>query len=265
MKLYGSSTLLWGKSFEEICKEFSSLGLNGMELWAEQVWHQHFSLDEIKKFTDLYELELTLHAASWDLNLCSLNSGVRQQSITEIGRSIQLASAIQAGNMTVHPGRLTLSRDWSDWHMQCLKESLDLIEDLGAGHEVTISLELMENVKKEFITMPDKMNELTRNRSDTIQTTFDVAHTPISINPLTYFKKLERINKVHLSDSRNDRFHVPLGEGQIHLSHMINELTDFEHPIVLEGYDPYGQNTTLKKHLTYLKQNLMGAEKGRVG
>ncbi|WP_445486835.1 sugar phosphate isomerase/epimerase family protein [Niallia sp. 03133] len=264
MKLYGSSTLLWGKSWEEICKEFAGLGLSGIELWAEQFWHHHFSEHDVVRLADQYGLELTLHAASWDLNLCSLNKGIRQQSIAEVHRSIELASAIQAVNMTVHPGRLTLSGDWADWHLQCLHETVDLIEELGIQNDVIISLELMENVKKEFITMPEIMNELTKNRSEKIQTTFDVAHTPIHIDPLLYLKKLKRINKIHLSDSRDNVFHIPLGEGGITLFPILKELTSFHYPIVLEGYDPFGQKLLLKKHLKYLSACLLGEEKGRV-
>ncbi|WP_141432298.1 sugar phosphate isomerase/epimerase [Bacillus sp. 03113] len=261
MRLYASSTLLWGKTFEEMCQQVAKMGLQGIELWAEQAWHQHFSIDEIEKLIKQYGLKLSLHAASWDLNLCSLNKGIRRQSIHEIERSIAMASSLPALNVTIHPGKRTLTPAWTNWHMQCLQEAIDHLEEFAQLYGVTLSIELMESVNKEFVTIPDVMNELVENRTDTIMTTFDVAHIPIHADPLLYFKKLERINKIHLSDSRPDSYHVPLGEGQIQLIPILNEIVHHDLPIVLEGYDPNGQNQTLEKHVTYLRNCFLDEEK----
>lgn len=47
-------------------------GFSGMEVWAEQVWLHRSHAKEIRDAAKRTNIKLTLHAASWDLNLCSL-------------------------------------------------------------------------------------------------------------------------------------------------------------------------------------------------
>jgi sugar phosphate isomerase/epimerase len=243
---------MWGRSIDEMAVRVKNLGLSGIELWAEQVWHSQMQTREIVQAIRQNELEASLHAASWDLNLCALNEGVRRQSVEEIHRSIKLAVAIGAKNVTVHPGKRTLTADWTEWHAECLQESLSQIEEIAKTYETTVSVELMEEVKKEFMTEPHELNRLIEPYSELIQTTFDAAHISLGKNIIDAFNQLNRVNHIHLSDSTATKYHVALGEGELDLGPFIEYIKNTSYTVVLEGYDSSEDACLLHKHLNYV-------------
>ncbi|MCM3714022.1 sugar phosphate isomerase/epimerase family protein [Halalkalibacter oceani] len=252
MKLLASSTLLWGKDIEEIGAVVYNHNLRGLELWAEQVWFSQMRVRDIRRVARRFDLEITFHAASWDLNICSLNEGIRRQSVEEIVRSFALAASIEATNVTVHPGRRTLTEEWTAWHEEALQKSLDYLEEAAKTYGVTLSLELMEEIKKEFVTSPLQINRLVDGRSSAVQTTFDAAHIAPGKDILATFAEMSRINKIHLSDSTKANYHVALGEGELLLERFIGHLQSGTYPVVLEGYDTSTEAILLQKHLRYL-------------
>lgn len=263
MNWYASSTLLWGSSFPHICERLAGAGFQGVELWAEQYWHDQFTIAEVRESLEQTGLELSMHAASWDLNLCSLNEGIRAQSIAEIIRSMELACELGATSLTVHPGRETVNGYWKRWHMEQLQKSLDILEGHANTVEVTLSIELMENIRKELITTPTMMNELVSNRSERIRTTFDVAHIQLEEPLVEWIQTQQRIDKIHLSDSTPTTYHVPLGEGDIALEPVFHALQKLEVPIVIEGLDFLEANNILQRNINYLQQHRL-LQKARV-
>ncbi|MFA9457356.1 sugar phosphate isomerase/epimerase family protein [Halalkalibacter sp. AB-rgal2] len=253
MKLYASSTLLWGKSIHDIGAAVSFYGLHGIELWAEQIWHSKMMVRDIKRMLKRYNLEVSFHAASWDLNICSLNEGIRKQSINEVVQSFALAASIGATNVTVHPGKRTLSKDWTLWHIRKLEESLDYLEEAAATFGVTMSLELMEVEKKEFVTSGQQMAPFLFNRSEHVQATFDAAHISLDKNIVAEFEQMTRVSKIHLSDSTSSVYHVALGEGELELEPFLERVQGSHLPVVLEGYDASEESELLKKHAHYMK------------
>lgn len=253
MKLYASSTLMWGKGIREIGQLANEFKLDGIELWAEQAWFCHMSTREIVQVSRHYGLGVTVHAASWDLNICSLNERTRRKSLEEIYRSIDFAAAIQATDVTIHPGRRTLSNEWTRWHEEVLNQSLDQLEEVANDYGITLSIELMEEINKEFITTADALNRLIDHRSEAIQTTFDAAHISLDKDVHQVFTRLHRVNKIHLSDSTATQYHVPLGEGEIELKRFLEQIMKKDFITVLEGYDTSENVSMLRKHLSYLE------------
>lgn len=255
MKWYGATTLLWGCAFEHICEQFQAADLQGVELWTEQLWQNQFSIKEVRNEMESNELAISLHGASWDLNISSLNQGIREQSICEIEKSIELAAALQVDNITIHPGRLTLNGVQTQWHMECLQQSLDTLEKIAQRAGVTLSIELMEHAKKEFIILPDLLNELVDHRSKYVTTTFDVAHIPLSESPTELLRELHRVDKIHISDSTKEQFHLPLGEGRIDIMSIIPLIEEMDVPVIIEGFDYFGENKVFERNLQFLKKN----------
>lgn len=253
MKLYASSTLMWGKGIREIGELANEFKLDGIELWAEQAWFCQMNTREIVQVLKQYGLGATVHAASWDLNICSLNERIRRKSLEEIYRSIDFADVIQATDVTIHPGRRTLSAEWTPWHEEVLNQSLDQLEKAANDYGITLSIELMEEINKEFITTADALNRFIDHRSEAIQTTFDAAHISLDKDVRQVFTQLHRVNKIHLSDSTSTQYHVPLGEGEIKLKRFLEHLMEKDYITVLEGYDTSENAGMLRKHLSYLE------------
>lgn len=250
--MYLSSTLCWSDEVDEVIRLANQLGFAGVEVWAEQVWQHGTDESVIVKASARYKQKLTLHAASWDLNLCALNKQVRQQSIHEIEQSIGLASRIGALNVTVHPGRQTLS-GLSDLHWKWLVESFSFLAERAEQLGVTLSIELMEHIPKEFITTPDTINHLLSELSPLVMTTFDIAHVPLNEDILDYFKRINRVSKIHCSDSVAGRYHVPLGKGNLPLHLIWPVLETADVPVVLEGFDLSPSHEILRADLDFLQ------------
>ncbi|RCW74927.1 sugar phosphate isomerase/epimerase family protein [Saliterribacillus persicus] len=249
MKVLMSSTLAWAYPIPGVIKLADIFGLDGVEIWTEQIYFHHTPLQAIQDAVKSSNQMLTMHAPSWDINIAALNKGIRMQSLAEIEKTIEIAKAIGADNVTFHPGRLIHENCWHKKQEQFMVESLYQLAEKAASKNIEISLELMEEKPKELITTPDAMNRLLEKIPENIRVTFDVAHVPVDINPFTYFQSLQRINKIHLSDATRKNYHVPIGTGEIDLPDMIEACENTDLPTVIEGFD---QQTGLK----LLKQNI---------
>ncbi|MGG3641045.1 sugar phosphate isomerase/epimerase family protein [Bacillus gobiensis] len=232
-----SSTLAWSLPVEEIVPFAKASGIDGLEIWSEHVWHYRSDPQLIHKNNN-FELNFTLHAPSWDLNIASLDQEIREASIARIFHSIELADRIGAGSITFHPGQATLPVLGTEYYEEILLESVDKIVQKAKQYGKTMSLELMEEKPKEFITSPAVLNHFIQSCHTALRTTFDVAHIKSSQDPVAAFAETARVDKIHLSDNLNTRLHVPLGTGIIDRESIHYFLTQVPLPIVIEGLDP---------------------------
>ncbi|WP_208591982.1 sugar phosphate isomerase/epimerase family protein [Gracilibacillus suaedae] len=255
MQLYMSSTLCWNFSVSKAMQIAEANGIDGVEVWVDQLNYHNTSCKEINKIRQYTDLELSIHAPSWDLNLCSLNKSIQQSSMEEMERAMHIGAEIGAPNITIHPGRATMSVKNKASFMQTLKENIYVLAEKGSSLGIDLSIELMEERPKELITTPSAMNQLVEELPDNVQVTFDVAHVPLAIDPIQYYQALSRVNKIHLSDSTSSTYHVALGEGEILLPSILAEIQDLDCPVVLEGLDQTYSLQLLQKHLHYLQSN----------
>ncbi|WP_421663440.1 sugar phosphate isomerase/epimerase family protein [Lysinibacillus telephonicus] len=263
MNLFASSTLFWGHSFEHICKVVKAENLKGIEIWVEQLQFQDWNLHEIQHLLHAYHLQATIHANSWDLNLCSLNAGIRNQSIREVENSIRIANKLCIPSITVHPGKLTVYGRWEQNHRNIMLHTLDELTSLADKYSVNISLELMEPASKEIYCEARKINDLVAFTDDCIQTTFDIAHIPFHFSIADELKALQKVDKIHVSDSTNTTYHVPLGKGELQLDCSLWETIDsLKVPVVLEGLDTSKNHVFFYDHLEYFQTNSLLQLKG---
>lgn len=255
MNLYASTTLLWSKPVPEALQTIAEFGLNGAEIWSDQIDFHGTSIKEIQRRQKELPLSYTFHAPSWDINQISLNRGVRERSFGEIERSFEQAARLNTKNVTVHPGRLSLPNHWCAWHQeQQLIASRKLI-GFANNYGVTLSLELMEQKPKELIDSPEKMITLLAAIGPSVKTTFDVAHIPLHKDVIEAYQATNRIGTIHLSDATKTTYHVALGDGEIDLDPIIELLIRTPLPIVLEGMD-LRSDRMLRRHLAYLSPYL---------
>ncbi|WP_026074332.1 sugar phosphate isomerase/epimerase family protein [Brevibacillus massiliensis] len=250
---YVSSTLMWSYPVEEAILIAKQHGFQGVEIWAEHVWFHQSDAAKIKQVAARENMSLTLHAASWDLNLCSLNQGIREQSVAEITKSFILAAQLGARNVTIHPGRVTLSQSWKGWHMDILTQKLNTLAKEAGKLGLDLSIEHIEPIKKEFIVTPADMNELTARIAYPVSTTFDVAHVPLTYPLVDFYRELRWISKVHISDATVNQLHLPLGQGDVALQSILPVIMEKETIIVVEGIDFSKETEDLKQSAKYLQ------------
>lgn len=243
---------MWKKSLEEIIKKAYLEGFQGIELWMQQVDYKKYSIDECRKVLKKYPIDITIHAYSWDLNLSSLNEGIRKASIDEIVKSIEFAHLIKAKDVTIHPGRETIF-GFENKSKKILYESLKEISDYGKKKNVIISLEIMEKIPQELITADKKLKDCLSNLYENFEYTLDVAHCTNEDEVFNYLKSVDRICKIHISNKIGNKLHTALSTGDYDFQELLFKLEETNLPLVIEGIDYSDDLGVLEDNISFIK------------
>ncbi|MEK4974673.1 sugar phosphate isomerase/epimerase family protein [Niallia sp. FSL R7-0648] len=250
--MHFASTLAWAYPVDQVVQLAKQSGLSGLEIWAEHVWFHGTDPNKIREANRDQSINLTMHAASWDLNISSLEKEIREGSVKQIRNSIKLADEIGADSITFHPGRLTLPQIKQEIYEAFMMESIFTLIETAKRYKKTLSIELMEVKTKEFVTAPEIMNRLIASFLPELKTTFDVAHISEG-TPQQAFAQLINVDKVHVSDNSRAQLHVPLGMGILDRN-MLNEFISINDlPVVVEGFDASESLNWWNHNLHYLK------------
>lgn len=130
-------------------------------------------IDRIKS----YPLSVTMHASAGDINITSSNEGIRQESIRQIKKTIELCQEIGVNILTVHPGRLSSAREHIDVQWEKQIDSLSEITSYAKAHKVYIGIENMEKRSKEVVqSIEDLKRIITLVNNDFLGATLDLSH-----------------------------------------------------------------------------------------
>ncbi|QKY69336.1 sugar phosphate isomerase/epimerase [Lentibacillus sp. CBA3610] len=254
MKLFIASSLCWHYHPKDVIKIAALYGFQGVEMWAEHMYDHDAHPEAVRDCAEQANLTLSLHASSWDLNICSINEGVQEQSLNELYKSIDLASRVNARHMTFHPGKYSVKTFFPEAHEQALISNTQKLMAYASEKDVTLSMELMEPLPKEILTTPDKMAEFKQKLRGGLHVTLDIAHVPLVDDALDYLEQITDVNSIHLSDSSAEHYHLPLGEGSIDLGRIQQRLAESGLPVVLEGLDTSEALPFLRKHIQFLQR-----------
>lgn len=247
-----SSTLLWNATLEEMFGRVYECGVDGIELWAQQFFAKGYQEEEYLRLAALYPIHTYVHSSSWDLNLASMNEGIRRASVKEVIASMQLASRLGAFEVTVHPGHMTLEANRGDY-VRWMRESLKEIAEASRRLGVDVSLELMEKIKKEFVVDLNSMRAVTGDLFDFFYYTVDLAHCDSEEEAFYMLEHLKRISKIHISNRAGTRLHTPLDEGDYDFRRLLPRLFSYKIPVVVEGYDCGRDFNILKRNMKFIK------------
>lgn len=259
MKLFVSSRLLGPLKIGEGLELVREIGYEGVEVWYESL----VNMDQ-RQVEDLRgsELELTIHAASRDLNLTSTNTAARETAFNETLKSIDYASTVGARKLVVHPGRLSSSKDepggYFERQVACLREIAMYAADKGCRAVV----ENMEDTPYEIVVSPADVKNLVEEIGyDRMGVCLDFAHAATSNMKATFLdEKLKGyVDEIHVSNTKPCSTHVPMDEGESNLgSDEISFAKDFKGPIVIEGYNPAkSSEEMLQAGIEFFEKNLI--------
>ncbi len=251
--IYIGSPLLWNCSLEEIFDWTYRSGLDGIELWAQQFFYHGFRRNDYLRLAALYPLKSCVHSQSWDLNLASINDGIRRQSVTEVKKSIELADSLGVDEVTVHPGHHTISAI-SEHSRDFLRESLEEILEYGQKLQIDISLEIMEKIPKEFVTSMEAMKQVCGDMFSNFVYTLDIAHCDSEEEALAVLKDYSpRISKIHISNRIGNTFHTPLSRGDYDMKALLPKLARYRVPLVMEGFDSGRELSTASENTKFIQ------------
>ena len=225
MNLWFSTLALFMKTNEEIINMAKNHDFDMIEILGEDPFYDR----DNQEFKDC-GLDIRIHAATVDINIASVNRGIRAESIRQMISAGKYAETINAKTITVHPGKIgrldeRLRKIAMDYAIESINEIMD-------NTDVEISVENMP-VRKSFIG--NTVEELEKIQEETgCYLTIDVGHANTT-DTLEEMLNLKNISYCHLHDNNGIKDqHITLGEGTLDLNILkqvkkgIIELNNFE-------------------------------------
>lgn len=195
----------------------------------------------------------SVHAPSIDLNLSSFNNGIRNESIRQIKKSIEICAGL-VEHITIHTNYYPGMRKLGSFERIIV--GLNEIADEAENQDVCISI---ENVHERSIDQLFDYMMLVDN--DSFKLTIDIAHSVAygGFKPQYAIMVLSKyINNIHLSDNDgvND-LHLPLGTGKIYFNNILKQLVhmDYKKGLIIEAksmQDAITSKNYLEKKLVML-------------
>lgn len=251
---------MWDFTEEEIFDYANKNKLLGIEFWSQQIEDRNLSTKKLRDLSKKFNLDLTLHAKSWDLNLASINERIREVSLKEILDDVNLARNIGAKEITIHPGRFSVSYN-KEIYYKFLKESLNTILDYSTKKNINISIEVMEKIKNEFIIDLKSLKKLMGDNYEDFKYTLDISHCDSLEEIYFNLNNIKNISKCHISNRFKDKYHTELEKGIFPMEEIIFKIGEKNIPMVIEGMEIGRNNIVLDKNIRYLKEkNLLWKE-----
>ena len=183
-----------------------------------------FEIIEILAEDPLYEkdnsafidcgLDIRMHAATVDINIASINKGIRAESVKQMIHCGQYAEEIGANTITVHPG--IIGRNEPHLRKWALEMSIESIGEIIDNTNVEISVENMP-VRGKFLGNTVEEIEMIQEATG-CSLTIDTGHGNTCGN-VAEIKKKKNISYCHLNDNDGVKDqHITLGEGTLDLN-----------------------------------------------
>jgi sugar phosphate isomerase/epimerase len=251
-----SSLLFKSHSLGEVIDLARDQGISWVEVWTEHLWRDDKG-DLIKKLKTS-GLDLSVHGPIGDLNITSSNPGIREESIKQVIQGIEEAAEMRAKVITVHPGYLTGRLDEPEgiWEMQI--EAFKRFAKRGKELGLIVAMETMERRNKEVVIHPEIANRITDAiNMDNFGVTFDVSHAHTVMDVVEFIQALDKIKHIHISDTKDGKVHVLMGQGEIAFGPVLQTLKQkYDGALVIEGWNPRDELGMVQKSTAFLNAQL---------
>ena len=228
MKIGIASTCLWRYGPEELINFASKNELYSIEFWIDHLLLFDTSYKKIAKILNRNRIIPTVHSISWDINICSFSRDVRNFSLKEIMKSIDIASELGAEIFVLHPGKMSFGRAGKGLYIDILIESFSKIYDYSRGKNIKLCIENMEPLKKELLVTPeDFLDFYDKIKCEYLYITMDIAHLGSFDKINDFYKNLyNKIVHIHVSDLNENQIHLPPGKGDLPFNKVLKLLND---------------------------------------
>jgi sugar phosphate isomerase/epimerase len=241
----------------EALKHILDCGFQAAEIWMQHLWHTEQSAEDIAECARDLGLELTLHSASYDVNITSTNPGIRQESLRQVKQAIITGKRLGVRTVVIRPGHLSSSKENFEHHWSRMENTFALLNKWAKRHDIKISVEMMEKTPKEVFMLPEHVTRIMRMGWDSIGLTLDIAHAFTHMDPVGYIDQLQPrwITHAHLSDGSQDATHLPLGQGEINIREVLKVLDKvYDGLVILGGSVPSHGHEIVASNKAYLRK-----------
>lgn len=256
MEVAISSLLFKSHSLGEVIDLAHEQGVSWLEVWTEHLWRDDKG-DLLKRLRQS-GLNLSVHGPIGDLNITSSNQGIREESIRQVIQGIDEAAVMGAKVITIHPGYLTGRQDTPEdiWDMQI--SAFTRFANRGKELGLTIAMETMEKRAKEVVIEPEIANRITDAvNMENFGLTFDISHAHTVMDVVEFIRGLRRIKHIHISDTKNGKVHVLMGQGEIAFEPVLQALREkYDGALVIEGWNPKDELGMVQESTAFLSAQL---------
>jgi sugar phosphate isomerase/epimerase len=232
MTAYGVSSMFFHEyTTEEIFSFAAQAGLDGIEYWLEtpHFWLRDLPAEELIASRRAHPeiATFTIHTPVLDLNPCSINPDVAEISVAYAVRSLEMAQALGASVLTVHPGRRTAKRPPGDADRARFDHYMGALRAVTLKDTVTVAIENMEPAVNSLIFTPERMREVL-DAEPWLKFTLDTAHALAASEEIAmqYIDLCaDRLANVHISRAGNGRLHLPLDRSPV-IARILRKLRD---------------------------------------
>lgn len=219
MKLGFSSLALFRKSITEILEIATEEGFEIIEFLCEGPTSPAYLLknkNHLEVFKS-YDLDIYLHAPTVDLNLASINKGIRIESVKQTKQCLDLANEIEALVITAHPGKVGRKEErLREYALKLAIESTQELVDYSESMETNVSIENMPERFSFLCNIPEELENIVQSTG--CSATIDLGHANTCNNP-ERFTEISNIAYYHLNDNNGEKDqHTILGDGSLNLN-----------------------------------------------
>lgn len=209
MKIGFTTLALFMEPNEDIIKLAKKHNFKMIEILGEEP----FYMKDNGEFKDC-GLDIRIHAATVDINIASINSGIRNESVRQMIFCGEYAEKIGAKTITVHPGKI--GRNEPRLRKMAMEMAIESVGKIIDETNVEVSVENMP-VRQSFLA--NKVEELEEIQNETgCSLTIDTGHGNTCDN-LEEMLGLKNISYCHLNDNDGVKDqHITLGEGTLDLN-----------------------------------------------
>ena len=159
-------------------------------------------------------LDVRIHAATVDINIASLNRGIRNESVRQMIQCGEYAKSIDANTITVHPG--IIGRNEPRLRKWALEYAVESVGEIIDNTDVEVSVENMP-VRGKFLGNTVEEIEMIQEATG-CSLTIDTGHGNTCGN-LEEMLSLKNISYCHLNDNDGIKDqHITLGKGTLDLN-----------------------------------------------
>ena len=223
----GFSTLaLFMKDDRDIISIAHKHNFDMIEILAEDVFFEKNNIDAYMNSG----LDMRIHAATVDINIASLNKGIRRESVRQMIACGQYAERIGAKTITVHPGKV--GRNDLRIRKYAIEKAVESIGEIIDKTNGEVSVENMPNRKSFLASQVEELELIQENTGCHLTIDTGHANTADNLEEMLNLKSIAYCH-IHDNDGQHDQ-HISLGEGTLDLNLLkkidygIIELNNFE-------------------------------------
>lgn len=205
--------------------------------------------EEIRDLLSTLDIDVSLHAPYHDLNIATLNLGVRKEALNQIEECIETANYLDSKIVVVHPGYLASRKYLKKQVVDVMVSNFKRLAERSEDYDVLLCMENISSKPKALcVHIKEIRNICDLVDSDHFGVCLDAAHANTTgLSPAHFAEELrDYVRHVHISDNTGIDDHLPIGLGNIDFERFLRALKPYDGYIIIEGWMPRNQDYFLR-------------------